>query len=228
MKTINFFIFIVLFFSFLFISNVKGYSEVELEKKVLNQEESAPSIFDNVQWIKIKEKDGVILFIKKNKLNNYYKAEKLLYSTNGDKFFTTLMNINDFSKVFPKTIIFKPVKNISSNKYLMYCQVDFKPLKNRDYYIILEYSYVNKNNIKEWIIEWYPLDNLSDSYPVNEDLVRVKDIYGRWKIIESNNNVKISIEYFNNFNLLISKLIKEPFEKNSIIHCCILDILDYN
>jgi hypothetical protein len=70
-----------------------------------------------------------------------------------------------------------------------------------------------KNNIKEWT----PLGSFPEKFPETKVFVRVNDIYGRWKILESNNKVKTSVELFNNFNLPCSKALSAPFEKSSTV-----------
>ncbi len=220
MKMIKFLIFISAFS----IISLIGYSKSDLtgdQIKNFNFKSGKlrESIFDKVQWKKINEKNGITLYMQKNKLerNNLYKAERFISSSQGEKLFKNLMDFDKYIKIFPRTILYKKIKDISKNKYLMYCQADFKPYKNRDYYILLEYFIVNKDNIKEWIIEWYPLDSYPEKFPDEKGFVRAKDIYGRWKIIELNDNVKISVEYYNDFNLTVTKFMSEPFEKSSTI-----------
>jgi hypothetical protein len=220
MKMIKFLIFI-LGFSIIFLieCSKSNLTDDQIKGLTFNSDKSSKSIFDKVQWIKIKEKNGITLYMQKNKNEkiNSYKAEKILNSSNGEKLFKNLMDFDKYSKIFPRTIAYKKIKDISKNKYLMYCQADFKPFKNRDYYEIYEYSVENKNNIKEWAIEWSPLGSYPEKFPDKKGFVRVKVIYGRWKIIELDDKVKISVEYYNNYNLPVSKALSAPFEKSSTI-----------
>lgn len=220
MESIKFLIFIFVF-SVISIIGCSKNDLIDDQIMVLNfkSDKSNISIFDKVQWVKISEKKGITLYIQKNKNEkiNFYKAEKILNSSNGEKLFKNLMDFDKYSKIFPRTIVYKKIKDISKNKYLMYCQANFKPFKNRDYYEIYEYSVENKNNIKEWTIEWYPLGAFPEKLPDKKGFVRVKVIYGRWKIIELDNKVKISVEYYNNYNLPVSKALSAPFEKSSAI-----------
>jgi hypothetical protein len=192
-------------------------------------EKSNNSIFNKVQWEKVSEKNGITLFMQKNKNEkiNSYKAEKILTSNQGEKIFKNLMDFDKYIKIFPRTMAYKKIKDISKDKYLLYCQANFKPFQNRDYYIVLEYSAAGKNNAKEWIIEWYPTASSLGKFPEAKGFVRVNYIYGRWKIIEANDKVKISVEYFNNYNLPVSKTLSVPFEKSSTIEA-LNQILKYS
>jgi len=218
MKMFNFFVLIIIII-FLTGCSKNVLKKNEIEEFDIKPNKSSKSIFDKVQWVKNKEINGVILYMQKNKIerNNHYKAEKIISSKLGEKLYKNLMDFNSLSKIFPKILISKKIKDISKNKYLMYRQTNFKPFKNRDYYIILEYSFENKNNIKEWTIEWFPLGSFSEKFSDNKNFIRVKDIYGRWKILESKNKTKISVEYFNDFNLSVPKGLSEPIEKSSTI-----------
>ncbi len=222
-KKLNFLIFVILIIFSIGCSKSDSIKNNLTDDQIFNfnfkPDKSSKSIFDKVQWVKIKEKNGVILFMQKNSIdrNNHYKAVKILNSIKGEKLFANLMDFNKFKKIFPKTLMYKKIKEISKNKYLMYCQANFKPFKNRDYYMILDYSEENKNNIKEWAIEWYPLGSFLEKFPDEKGFVRVKDIYGRWKIMEINDKIRLSIELFNNFNLPVVKGLSAPFEKSSTI-----------
>lgn len=220
MKMIKFLIFIS---TFLIISLI-GCSKINLtDEQIKNfnfkSDKLSKSIFDKVQWEKINEKNGITLYMQKNKNEkiNFYKAEKILNSKLGEKLFKNLMDFDIYKKFFPRTMEYKKIKDISKDKYLIYCQANFKPFKNRDYYKIFEFSVENKNNIKGWTIEWSPLGSFPEKFPDKIGFVRVKDIYGRWKILEINNKVKISVEYYNNYNLPVSKGLSAPFEKSSTI-----------
>jgi hypothetical protein len=180
---------------------------------------SSKSIFNIVQWIKIKEKNNVILYMQNNKSDkiNHYKSVRILNSNQGEKLYKNLMDFKNYSKIFPRTILYQKIKDISNGKYLMYCQANFKPFKNRDYYIILEYSITNENNKKEWVIEWYPVGANQEKFLVKKDFKRVEYLYGRWIILEAYNKTKISVELFNNFVLPVSKGLAASSEKSSAI-----------
>jgi hypothetical protein len=107
---------------------------------------------------------------------------------------------------------------MEKNKYLVYSLLDFHPLKNRDYYIIFEFAANEKEN--EYFVEWYPAGeeykNTAGVEPTKK-IVRVKNIYGRWKIKNADNKIKVSVEYHNDFELNIPKQITASFEKKSTV-----------
>jgi hypothetical protein len=212
------FIFSLIIFSFIGCSK-NSLTDDPFKNHSSKSDKSGKSFFDKVQWVQIKGKKEVILYMQKNKFEkiNSYKAEKTLTSKNGEKIFNTIMDFDKYKKIFPRTLAYKKIKEISKNKYLVYSQINFSPYKNRDLYKIFEYSIDNKNNIKEWTVEWSSVDSYKEKLPDVKEFVRVKEIYARWKILEINDKVKISVEYHNDYNLPVSKGLSEPFEKNAII-----------
>ncbi|OHD77052.1 MAG: hypothetical protein A2355_11650 [Spirochaetes bacterium RIFOXYB1_FULL_32_8] len=173
--------------------------------------------FDNIEWVQVDEKKDVLLFMQENtsEENNHYKAEKIINGNKGDQLYKNLTNFEIYPTIFPKTLLYKKIKLISRNKYLVYCQINFKPFKNRDYYIVLQKRIQIKQNSKEWIIEWSPVSRLSGNLPDIKGFTRVTELSGRWKIIEKDNRTKISVELYNDFNLPVVKSFALPFEKTA-------------
>ena len=110
----------------------------------------------------------------------------------------------------------KKKNNLNNNKYLFYSLINFSPLKNRDYFIELEYysqKSTDGNNI--YILKWTPYDQ-ADKFTVFYNIKRVKTIYGRWIIKElDNNDVYISVEYYNDFEINAPAYIMNAIEKKS-------------
>ncbi len=173
--------------------------------------------FDTVNWVTVGNKRGVVLSTQANgnDPNNHYKAVKTYNGLIGDEIFSSLMKFEAYPKIFPKTMVYKKVGSLGKNKMIVYCQAYFKPFQNRDYYNILEYSKKTGNGEKEWKIEWFPFFGSSSKYPEVKKFLRVRDISGRWMIVEKENKTMVSIELFNNFKLPVSKTMALPFEKGS-------------
>lgn len=183
---------------------------------------SKESIFDKVHWIKVEEKNSISLFMQKEKNSgtNYYKAEKTLNNCDSEAFFNSLLDFVNYPKIFPRTEVFDKIKKIDKNCFIIYSVINFSPLKNRDYFIILEYDIEKKSeNSKKYIVQWRPLpnDEEKDLICTDKDYVRAKKVFGRWTVEEINNYTKISVEYYNDFNLNFSPLFTTPLEKKSTI-----------
>jgi hypothetical protein len=191
---------------------------------------SKESMFDKIIWEKVYESNGVILCVQKDKNEklNYYKAEKTVASAKSEDFFKNIIDFENYSKIFPRTTIFKQIKELGENKFIIYSSINFKPLKSRDYYIIFEYSVLNVNGNKQYIAEWYPVssEDFKMDSPIKNHL-RVKNINGRWIIKESGSGkTEIRFETHNDFELNVPKSAAYPYEINSTVDA-IEDLINY-
>jgi len=175
------------------------------------------SIFDGVSWNYETTARNINLYIKETPLyeDNFYKAETIIDKFDGETLFNNLLKFNSYPSIFPKTIVFKPIKSIDKNKFLTYTQINFFPYKTRDYYIETEYSvnYYDKDK-KIYIFEWKPTEDKINETNLDSKCVRVNKVFGRWMIKElDDGKVSISIEYHHNFKVDVSKKLREYFEK---------------
>jgi hypothetical protein len=191
---------------------------------------SKESIFDKVDWQKVYESNGVSLSVQKDKSEktNYYKAKKTIDGLKGDALFKNIIDFDNYSKIFPRTSVFKPVKELGENKHIIYSSINFKPLKDRDYYIVFEYYTLNGNGSKQHIIEWQPA-NTDDikTDPPKKNCLRVKNINGRWVVKENDSGkTEISFETHNDFELTVPKSASYPYEINSTVEA-VEDLISY-
>jgi hypothetical protein len=179
---------------------------------------SLETVFDNVKWQKISEVDGITLFIQENQNSKatFYKASKIINNAKINDIYNTLMDFDNYPEVFPKIIKFEKKSIINPDKFIIYSIVDFTPLKNRDYYVELTSNKITSENKTTFIIEWHPAQTL---FPENIKYKRVLNINGRWTIKEGNdNNLIVSVEYFNDFEVSVLKSLIQNFEKKSTIN----------
>jgi hypothetical protein len=189
------------------------------------------SVFEKIEWEKVYESGGVSLSVQKNKNEkvNYYKAEKTINLKKADPIIKSILDFDNYSKIFPRTTEFKKIKDLSENKFIIYSYVNFKPLKDRDYYITFEYNIIkNPKNGREFIAEWYPMDQEDFNYEKpKKNCIRVKNIFGKWTINELGDKIKISVELHNNFELNIPVSASYPYEVTSAVET-LEDIISYS
>jgi hypothetical protein len=122
--------------------------------------------------------------------------------------------------IFPGIMTFKPLKQ-NENTILFYCQVSFFPLKNRDYFVGAKYFETeNMQDNRKWTLEWFPVaDNPVIDDRKTDKFKRVKNINGRW-IVQSLNNdkIKISVEYYNDWEVAVNNDIKIGVEKTTTVN----------
>jgi hypothetical protein len=151
---------------------------------------------------------------------NFYKAEIVLDNVLGDKFYNNLIDFDKYDKIFTKIFFFKKIEPVdgTDNSGIYYSLLNFSPLKNRGYFIKLKYYTEKSSAEKKYVIEWQPVTEFKKSYKADADSLNVKLIYGRWQIIESNGKLKISIEYYNDFEVVGPKEIIFEVEKSVTVN----------
>ena len=164
--------------------------------------------FDSLNWTYYKKSNDMDLFInRENKEINAYRVKKTLFNLNGEELVKNIMNFENYSDIFPKTKKFKLIKEIDKNCYLMYSIINFHPLKDRDYYIILNYDKVENNGQVIHTISWHPITENYKAFFDNKtkENERVFFINGRWQIVEyEDGKLTISAEMYNNWKINVS------------------------
>lgn len=166
------------------------------------------SIFDKVKWEYHSKRKKIKLFKTSDR---FYKVETVLKYNNIEDIVLYLTTRESYLNIFPKTREYKKIKQLNKNKYLIYEVISFNPFKSRDCFIELEVNNINN----EWIIEWYPTKKeINQEREKNTDYIRVEDIYGRWVLKQvSNDNIYVSMEFFNDFKFRIPKVLLLNIEK---------------
>ncbi|HOV14946.1 MAG TPA: hypothetical protein PK771_11720 [Spirochaetota bacterium] len=185
--------------------------------------------FDTVNWTHNKKSSNMELYINRDDCINAYKVERTLSNQKADKVVQNILDFKNYPNIFPRTKNFQLIKKIDDNNYFIYALIDFFPMKNRDYYIILNYKKFEDDEKTTHIISWSPPSEEYKSYYENKtkENERVNFINGRWKIIEYNNgDLYISGEIYNNWNINVSKSVLESFEKQNAFDM-ISNILEY-
>lgn len=168
------------------------------------------SIFDSVQWVKEKEEQKITLYSQKTESGNFYKAETITDFPNLDLLFALLTDYDEYVKIFPKTLIFAPVEE-KGEATVVYSKVNFFPLKNRDYHILLS---AKKQENHCAVIAWQP--HIMPGNSGEKECVRVTKVYGRWimKKLEDG-KMYLSVEYHNDWKYTgISSQVTDYFEKD--------------
>jgi len=183
------------------------------------------SPFDSIEWEKVYELNGVIVFVQKNKKEklNYYKAEKIISNKCADALYKNILDFDSYPKIFPRTTVFKKIKQLNHNKFIMYSMINFKPLKNRDYYICFEFI----QNEGQYMAEWSSVseNDFTAEYP-QKNVIRATSVNGRWNIVDNGKTTKISVELHNNFEFNMPAATLLPYEITSAAEM-IDDLVDY-
>ena len=187
------------------------------------------SIFDDIVWHLEQTSGNVQLFIGKKSSDNkiyFYKAVTVVSEIKSRRLFENLIDFPNYPKIFPRTITFRISEQTSGNKFTIYSQVNMFPLKNRDYYIDLEYRVNNTEENKfEYIVEWKPSENKNK--PININCLRINIVYGRWIVREiGDDKIQISVEYHNDFIVNILPLVLSNIEKKSTINA-LMNLIEY-
>lgn len=159
--------------------------------------ESANSIFDGIFWTKDKNFRDLNLYYYIDGGDSYYKAEKFLKGFSKDQIVESLTNLENYSKVFPRTDVFEKRMELDDSTDLIYSKLDFFPMKDRDYFI--EMKVENSSDLTT--ISWIPSSkrNATDNF---QDAIRVERAYGRWTVKNlGDNEVFVSVEYSNDWKL---------------------------
>jgi hypothetical protein len=184
------------------------------------QDMFSESIFDNRNWKFIKSYNKIDLYEVNTGYPCFYKAEVVLKTGYYNNSVKALLDFSNYPKIFPGTIIFQNLKE-TNNGILFYCQLNFFPLKNRDYYIDAKYfESIDINNNRKWTLEWDPVNNAPEfSNPRSDKFKHVKNIYGRWTVQDLNRDeIKISVEYYNDWQVEANNDIKIALEKTTTIN----------
>ena len=177
-----------------------------------------PATLENTGWNFDYEKNGIRLFVGNNIEEDLtgYKAETVIGDVTPGQVIDYIMNFDNYCIIFPKTLIFEPVEKINDNEYKIYAAINFFPAKNRDYFINLKtYQKDGKH-----IIEWRPSEK-SDNYlhMKNKNYIHVEKVYGRW-VVEAidHNNIKVSAEFANDWQISISIPMVTSIEKQAAVN----------
>ncbi|MCH5149686.1 MAG: hypothetical protein J1G30_03380 [Spirochaetales bacterium] len=174
---------------------------------------SFASPFDNVKWEKSNSDKNVTLYYANGGDCNYYKTEAIVDKSYGYKakdLMEILLNYKKYQEIFVKTMVFSPVKETDEGT-VFYCRIDFSPMKDRDYHILMTVNDLGNTQI----LEWKPYND-ADIMGEQKNCQRVNHVYGRWLLKDlQNGNISVSTEYYNNWkykNLSLKTV--TPFEKN--------------
>lgn len=178
---------------------------------------SFASPFDSVKWEKSNTNKNVTLYYANGGDCNYYKTEALVDKSCGYKakdLMKILLDYEKYRQIFVKTTAFSPVKETNKGT-VIYCRIDFSPMKDRDYHILMTVNDAGGTQI----LEWKPYNGM-DVIGEQKDCQRVNHVYGRWLFKDlPDGNISVSTEYYNNWeykNLPLKTV--TPFEKNVAIN----------
>ncbi len=186
------------------------------------------NIFHNINWSFEKEKKGITLYISKNseKNINYYKASIIVKNIDFNKIVTILADFDNYNKVFPRTLSFKPIKVINENSFIIHSILNFFPYKNREYLVELTINQQMINGKKIYSLFWQPAESNEFTFNSKKNY-QIKNVYGMWQIEElENNEIKITFFSFNDWEINAPYNLKIEFEKDGTINN-VLDLLKY-
>lgn len=178
---------------------------------------SYPSVFDNVEWVKSSSDKNVTLYCADAGVCNYYKTEAIVdksYGYNAKDLMAILQDYKKYQQIFVKTTAFSPVKETNKGT-VIYCRINFSPMKDRDYHILMTANKADDVHM----LEWKPYNGM-DVVKEQKDCIRVNHVYGRWCFKDlPGGDIHISTEYYNNWeykNLPLKTV--TPFEKNVAVN----------
>lgn len=173
---------------------------------------SFASPFDTVKWEKSDSDKNVTLYCANGGECNYYKTEAIADKSYGYKakdLIKILLNYEKYQEIFVKTKEFYPVKETDKGS-VIYCRINFSPMQDRDYHILM--TSTDLGDVQ--ILEWKPYNGM-DVMGEQKNCQRVNHVYGRWLFKDlSDGNISVSTEYYNNWkykNLSLKTV--TPFEK---------------
>lgn len=175
------------------------------------------SHFDNILWEKVKADKNVTLYYADGGDCNYYKTEAIVdksYGYKADDLMKIILDYEKYQEIFVKTTAFYPVKETNKGT-VVYCRIDFSPMKDRDYHILMTTDSTSDTQV----LEWKPYNGM-DVKAAEKDCLRVNHVYGRWMFKDlPDGNVKLSTEYYNNWEYKnLSMKIVTPFEKDVAVN----------
>ena len=202
--------------------------------------ESKANLFYSIDWQFVKERKGITLYMSKDKDTNinYYKASIILSfdradKNNFNKIIELLLDFNSYSKVFPKTLLFEPIKIIDDNKFIIHSILNFFPYKNREYLVELAINQEVIDGKRVFRMFWYPIDSdipeystIIKNFNFNKKNHIIKNVYGMWLIEEiGDGQIKITFFSFNDWEINAPFNLKIEFEKDGTINN-IIDLLN--
>lgn len=175
------------------------------------------SHFDNVQWEIAAKDKNVTLYSVGGDGCNYYKTEAIIdksYGYKAEDLMNIILDYEKYQQIFVKTTAFSPVKETNKGT-VVYCRIDFSPMKDRDYHILMTKDCTSDTQT----LEWKPYNGL-DVKATEKDCQRVNHVYGRWQFKDlPDGNVKLSTEYYNNWEYKnLSMKIVTPFERDVAVN----------
>lgn len=180
----------------------------------------AYTVFDNCKWQGHKKNEMIDLYWIDKGYPCFYKAETIVDGKYYDDIIGILTNFEKYPEVFSGTIKFDVLEK-KDNVFLIYCLINFFPLKNRDYLINAKYNEdTDDKNLKSWTLLWYPTGNGYNAGKVlNDKFKHVKKVNGRWTVrMLDDNKLKISVEYHNDWEVDANKDIKISIEKTATVN----------
>lgn len=184
------------------------------------------NLFYNINWSFEKKKSDIYLYLSKDNEKNlyYYKALTRVKNIEFDKIVNILSDFDNYSKIFPRTISFRPISTISENKFIIHSILNFFPYKNREYIVELTINKKIINGKRIYSLFWNPVES-NDFLFNNKKNHQVKNVYGMWHIEElENNEIKITFFSFNDWEIKAPQNFKIEFEKNGTINN-VIDLL---
>ena len=174
------------------------------------------------QWNEDELKGNIELYTSRTGI--LYRVITNFKGNTAEEIVNTIMDFDQYLKIFPRTLIFEPVIKFTENHYIIHIVADFHPIKNRTY--IIELKSYQKDD--EYVIEWFP-PQTSHNYKLIQDpkCITVDKIYGRWVIRKNNDDtINILAEFNNDWKLNIPRGLIIPFEKTAAINTMI-DLVKY-
>jgi len=175
------------------------------------------SKFDSVEWVFSKIFGNVEVYIQSDTdlPVYYYKASTIVENRSVDEIVAAIKSFDRYPSIFPKTSVFNTLLRLDDKSYLVYALINFSPIKNRDYIILIEEYTRSVDGIIYNYIEWGPPpDTILRQYEISDSkAVRVRNITGRWTIYEQNSKVHLSFECNNHWELNVPLYFLREFEK---------------
>jgi hypothetical protein len=180
---------------------------------------SEVTVFDNCDWKLDRISDKINLYWVDSGYPCFYKAETFLDKKYYGQIIGLLTDFDRYPETFPGTIKFDVLEK-NRETSLVYCLINFFPLKDREYVINAKHCESDDGGQKkEWVLLWYPVeDEKNDSHAENKKFKHVKKINGRWTVrMSASDRITVSVEYYNDWEVDADKGLKIPVEKKATI-----------
>lgn len=175
---------------------------------------SSEGLFHNVNWKEDSTDNNVTLYYDYDKETPYYRAETVIRGIDAKQLYTILQDFNNYPDIFPKTVNFDLVKRLSDEEVIIYTQLNFSPMKNRDYYLKFTANDLSDSKSEFYRVAWSTFDDSGYKFSENKNCVRVSLVNGVWEIRQlDDDNVYVSVSYHNDWEIPISRRILNKFEK---------------